>query len=162
MTPSVRIVEADLQRTEHQHAVLQLLNAQAAESMGQDAAFTKETDARIISRLRDEARILTLLAFMGSTPVGIAIGFQGFSVEPDTPHLRLSDFFVLAPWRGRGIGRALLAAAEDLARALPCSQLLLHVSTGNAPARRLYEAHGFLLTPAADLPEGVLCLVKNL
>ncbi|WP_199896618.1 GNAT family N-acetyltransferase [Streptomyces niger] len=45
--------------------------------------------------------------------------------------------------RGRGVGRALLAAAFDRAVAEGAERMTLRVLGHNAPARRLYESAGF-------------------
>jgi ribosomal protein S18 acetylase RimI-like enzyme len=45
---------------------------------------------------------------------------------------------------GRGIGRALLDAADRWAEANGYPWLTLHVFEGNDRARRLYERHGYV------------------
>jgi ribosomal protein S18 acetylase RimI-like enzyme len=45
--------------------------------------------------------------------------------------------------RGKGLGQALLAVAEDLARASSCSGMSLIIDDSNAGARRLYERSGY-------------------
>ncbi len=45
--------------------------------------------------------------------------------------------------RGRGHGAALLALAEEMARADGCSGLAVIVSNANTGARRLYERTGY-------------------
>ena len=45
--------------------------------------------------------------------------------------------------QNRGIGQALLAAAEEKLRAMGVGDILLEVRQSNAPARRLYEKCGF-------------------
>mgnify|MGYP002129986268 CR=1 FL=1 len=44
---------------------------------------------------------------------------------------------------GAGVGQALLAAAEQLARARGCCKLTLEVLGGNVGALRLYQRFGF-------------------
>ncbi|MET8474938.1 GNAT family N-acetyltransferase [Streptomyces sp. NPDC006422] len=51
--------------------------------------------------------------------------------------------------RGRGVGRALVRAAVELARRQGARRITLRVLGHNTPARRLYEAEGFVV-------EGVL------
>lgn len=53
------------------------------------------------------------------------------------------DFGVVPAARGRGLGRALLAAGEDLARALGMAAMFLEVAVDNRPARRLYQRAGW-------------------
>lgn len=66
--------------------------------------------------------------------------------EPDeaaAPYAFLSDVFVQSAYRGRGVGRALVDAAVEHARACGAALLRLDVLLGNAAARRLYERAGF-------------------
>ncbi|MDQ7096193.1 GNAT family N-acetyltransferase [Desulfosporosinus sp. PR] len=53
------------------------------------------------------------------------------------------DFGVLPEWRGQGVGKELLRAAEDYCRRQEISYLGLAVSTHNLPALHLYETSGF-------------------
>ncbi len=50
---------------------------------------------------------------------------------------------VAAPWRGRGVGGALVGAAIDAARELGAHKVALQVWPHNEHARRLYRRHGF-------------------
>ena len=52
--------------------------------------------------------------------------------------------------RGKGVGRKLMADAEEQARAQGCSLMSLIVASENAGARRLYQRLGF--DDAASLP----------
>ena len=56
----------------------------------------------------------------------------------------IEDVFVLPEWRDRGIGTALLEAAESAAAARGDRGVSLAVSTGNAAARRLYTRRGYV------------------
>lgn len=57
----------------------------------------------------------------------------------------LAGMYVAPEARRRGVARALLRTAIDHALALPgVRQVRLGVSAGNAAARALYEAHGFV------------------
>lgn len=65
-------------------------------------------------------------------------------------HVRQIQGLAVDDWaRGRGVGRALLLAAMDRARAEGAARITLRVLGHNTPARRLYEAVGFVV-------EGVL------
>jgi ribosomal protein S18 acetylase RimI-like enzyme len=75
---------------------------------------------------------------------GRAVGFI-FCVLGDrgrkTAHI--SDFYVRPDARGRGVGRALLAAVIEPARENGLDHVSLEVLVGNTDARRLYERLGF-------------------
>ncbi|MDP7573186.1 MAG: GNAT family N-acetyltransferase, partial [Myxococcota bacterium] len=80
---------------------------------------------------------------MRKRPVGVAVCFLGFSTFQARPLLNIHDLAVLPEWRGRGVGRALLAAAEDRARQRGCCKLTLEVQDSNRRALQLYERFGF-------------------
>ena len=61
-------------------------------------------------------------------------------VADDIPELSLS---VVAAWRGRGVGRAMIRAACEEARARGSKRMSLSVEHGNG-AKALYEAEGFV------------------
>lgn len=67
-----------------------------------------------------------------------AVHSYGF-VDADTPELGLA---VAGAFRGQGIGRQLLRALLESARALGYQRLSLSVAPAN-PARALYESEGF-------------------
>ncbi|NHC13614.1 GNAT family N-acetyltransferase [Motilibacter deserti] len=60
----------------------------------------------------------------------------------------LSKMAVSPGLRGRGIGRGIIAAAIERARALGATSLFLGSSTKLAPAVHLYESFGFAHVPA--------------
>jgi GNAT superfamily N-acetyltransferase len=61
---------------------------------------------------------------------------------PDVP--QLDHLEVPGPFQGRGIGTALVRAAEDTARQFGHEQLALGVGLDNPKARRLYERLGYV------------------
>jgi GNAT superfamily N-acetyltransferase len=73
-----------------------------------------------------------------------------FAPQPNAPHrAEIGKMLVLARLRRRGIGRKLLAAAEDAARARGRTLLLLDTQTGSA-GERLYDKCGW--TPFGIVP----------
>jgi [ribosomal protein S18]-alanine N-acetyltransferase len=61
------------------------------------------------------------------------------------PVARLYSIAVVPELAGRGLGLALLAAAEDAAAARGCTALRLEVHVANAPAIGRYQKSGFRL-----------------
>ena len=55
----------------------------------------------------------------------------------------ISDLVVASQYEGQGVGRLLLAAAEDWTREKGYNLLTLYVLAGNERARRVYEKMGY-------------------
>jgi ribosomal protein S18 acetylase RimI-like enzyme len=103
-------------------------------------------------RLAQVPGAFSLIARVAGEPVGLAICFTGFSTFAAAPLVNIHDLAVLPAHRGRGIGRALLAAIEAEARARGAVKITLEVLSGNPAAQALYAARGFrgyALDPAA-------------
>ena len=139
---TIEIVEADLARPEHQRAVCEMLDAYARDPMGGGRPLEADVRARLVPALREHPTTVILLAYDGARPVGIAACFRGFSTFAARPLLNLHDLAVIPEYRGRGLGRKLLAAVEAKARSLGCTKVTLEVLETN-PARKLYEAMGY-------------------
>lgn len=78
---------------------------------------------------------------------GVAIGFvqlfPTFSSILAAPVFILHDLFVVSAGRMRGVGRLLLNAAAEMARAQGVVRLELATAIPNRPAQRLYESMGW-------------------
>jgi GNAT superfamily N-acetyltransferase len=140
---TIEIVEADLDRAEHQRAIVDLTNAYALDPMGEGEPLPDDVRRALIAGLRQHPTTVVLLAYDGDDAVGIATCFRGFSTFVARPLLNIHDLTVLPAYRGRGVGRLLLEAVEEKARALGCCKLTLEVTERNYPARRVYERAGF-------------------
>lgn len=78
---------------------------------------------------------------------GFALFFHTFSTFLGRRGLWLEDLFVYPRFRGHGLGRQLLAAVADIARARRCGRLEWAVLDWNAPAIGFYEGMGATLMP---------------
>jgi len=77
------------------------------------------------------------------------VGFAELSLRPyaegctTTPVAFLEAWFVVAEWRGRGVGRALVAAAEDWARGRGCREFASDALLENTASAAAHAALGF-------------------
>jgi RimJ/RimL family protein N-acetyltransferase len=104
--------------------------------------LTVEREREILSELATSLDAVMLVATIGDAIVG------QLSLKPISPRRALSHCVTLGisvrrDWRGRGVGRALLAAAIDWAERAGKRRIELHVYARNAAAIHLYEAFGF-------------------
>ena len=83
-----------------------------------------------------------ILAEVDSYPVGMAIYFSTFSTFRGQAGLYLEDVFVREAYRGRGIGKALLATIAKIAVDRGCGRLEWSVLDWNAPSIGFYRSLG--------------------
>jgi GNAT superfamily N-acetyltransferase len=78
---------------------------------------------------------------------GRAVGFACLRLVPslcyDPIHAELTELFVEEACRRQGIGRALVACAERLARENGADELILLTGLGNAQGQAFYRALGY-------------------
>jgi len=137
------IVTADLDNTEHQQAILDLLDMYARDPMGGGSPLPAATRNTLIAGLRQQPQAVILLACADDRPIGLLIGFQGFSTFQAKPLLNIHDIAVVPAARGTGIGRKLLQEAERISRQLGYGQISLEVRIDNTVAQNLYKSEGY-------------------
>ncbi|WP_226006218.1 GNAT family N-acetyltransferase [Natrinema salinisoli] len=85
-----------------------------------------------------------LVARAGETIVGFAsVTVEHGSLELDTDRGLLSNIYVKPDYRDRGIGTALLEAAEESLARRGVDVMLLEVMADNESARRFYRREGY-------------------
>jgi GNAT superfamily N-acetyltransferase len=78
-------------------------------------------------------------------PVGLAVWFLNFATFSGKPGLYLEDLFVRPAYRGKGIGKALLAHLARACVANGWSRLQWSVLDWNAPSIAFYKSLGAVL-----------------
>ena len=74
------------------------------------------------------------------------VGFLSVEVHHDNEdYIYLNDFAVTAEYRNKGIGSALLKAAESYAREINIHKLCLHAEKTNPSAMHFYEKSGYAI-----------------
>jgi GNAT superfamily N-acetyltransferase len=159
---SIEIVEADLDRADHQQAVVELIDAYAADPMGNGRPLSAATRLELIPGLRLVPTTVIFLAYRERSAIGIAVCFRGFSTFAARPLINIHDLAVLPAQRGQGVGRRLLEAVEWKARDMGCCKLTLEVAEHNDRARRIYCEAGFEQALPAPGSGGALFMSKPL
>ena len=83
-----------------------------------------------------------VIGYAGAEPAGFAVFFHNYSTFLGRPGFYVEDLFVWPQWRGRGLGRRLLAYIANLAVARRCGRLEWAVLDWNEPAIRFYNSLG--------------------
>ena len=86
-----------------------------------------------------------LLAYIGENPVGFAVYFRNFSTFLGRSGMYLEDLFVEPAYRGRGIGKAILAHIAKIAKERGCQRLNWAVLNWNRRAIEFYRGLGAVL-----------------
>jgi GNAT superfamily N-acetyltransferase len=112
------------------------------------AAFERELDKCVIEErdlMRDgfgaNPKFRALIAELDGQPAGYALFFGHYSTWVGR-RLFLEDLFVREPFRGRGIGKALLASVARIAAQENCHGLQWEVLNWNEKAIELYKSLG--------------------
>lgn len=82
------------------------------------------------------------LAEVDEKVVGYALYYYTFSANQGFPLLYVEDLYVQEPYRGQGIGSALLKKLAHFAKEKNCCRLEWHVFDWNEPAIHFYESIG--------------------
>ena len=113
------------------------------------AEYEREPQAAIATVediLRDgfgeNPKFRTLMADCDERPAGFALFFLNYSTWLGRPGLYLEDLFVRPEFRGKGIGKGMLAELARIAVAENCYGMKWQVLDWNTPAIEFYGALG--------------------
>lgn len=141
--PGLQVLRLDLQAPDHVAGLQTLLSEYALSPEGGGQALAAQALARLPEALASRSHYVGWLARADGRFIGLLNAFEGLSTFKARPLLNIHDIVVTATWRGRGVGRALIAQAQAHAQASGCCKLTLEVLEGNARAIGLYRAMGF-------------------
>jgi GNAT superfamily N-acetyltransferase len=120
--------------------------ADAGDLARMNAAFNGVSDSAALIAARMTACADIEVAILAELDGQIG-GFACVRVVPCVlyaePYAELTELYVEPALRRRGLGRALIAYAEQLARTHGATDLLILTGIDNAPAQALYRAAGY-------------------
>lgn len=120
--------------------------AALAAQHGDSARIDAETLARDLFGPQPWLRVL--VAEIGGRLVGYAALCPRMQLQFGQRGMDLHQLYLTPEVRGRGHGRRLVEAAEELARGLGCSYMTVSADAANWQARKVYLGCGFTLLPA--------------
>ena len=109
----------------------------------EQAAEQDHTTEELLRRhLFDEPSAKVLIAEADGVPAGIALWFNNFSTWLARPGIYLEDLYVRAPYRHRGLGKALLRRLAQLAIENDWGRVEWSCLKWNTPSLDFYRALG--------------------
>ncbi len=110
--------------------------------------YGQQPDARLASRfigdnIRKERSVVLLALDSAGKALGFTQLYPGWCSVSASPTWVLYDLFVDNSVRQRGVGRALMQAAESMARKSRASRIDLETAVDNYTAQALYESLGY-------------------
>jgi ribosomal protein S18 acetylase RimI-like enzyme len=142
-----KVQRVDYRNVDDAKALVFLLESYARDPMGGGTKLNSDAADRLCGDLASIPGAISFIVWHNNNdhrePVGLINCFEGYSTFNARPLLNVHDIAVLERYRGQGVGRSLLMAAEEHARSRGCCKLTLEVLSGNAPALATYERFGF-------------------
>jgi RimJ/RimL family protein N-acetyltransferase len=128
-------------RPEDADAILQLFEAVAAERrfILSEPPIDRERQKQQFLERVESGEVCAFVAEVNDEIVGDLSAFRRATTAPATIGMA-----VVAPWRGHGVGTALMQACVDWARESDVHKLSLEVFPWNEPAIALYRKFGFV------------------
>jgi len=84
-----------------------------------------------------------VLAEDAGRPIGLLSLRTVPYLDEDVPYAEITELFVVAEHRGRGVARRLIGEAEALARARGCTSIHVNAWHDNAEAQSTYRSAGY-------------------
>ncbi|HEY6213846.1 MAG TPA: GNAT family N-acetyltransferase [Vicinamibacterales bacterium] len=121
--------------------ILQMIKALAEyEKLSHAVTATEERLRDTLFGPRPAAEVL--MAYADDHPAGFALFFHNYSTFLGQRGVYLEDLFVAPQWRGKGLGRQLLARLAHIALDRGCGRLEWSVLDWNTPAIGFYRRLG--------------------
>jgi GNAT superfamily N-acetyltransferase len=121
--------------------VLQFIRELAAYERAPEQVEATEADL-LRDGFGEQPKYRVVIADWDGTPAGFAFFYSNYSTWRGHPGLHLEDLFVRPAFRGKGIGKALLAHLAEIAVRENCYGMRWNVLDWNTPAIDFYKSLG--------------------
>lgn len=133
----------DFNNPVHLNALTSLLNHYMEDPMGDHPPHDVAKQRQLTEGLKNHPTAEVVLMFVDDEPAGLATTFINFSTFALKPYLYIHDVVVLDSFRGRGLGKALIAELIRISETRNYSKLTLEVREDNPSAQQVYRSLGF-------------------
>ena len=145
-TPDVRLVPKTTEQTAAWLPVAMTAYRQARQRAGENAEQAAEASRMSESQFFPEGRLIDGHFLFTVEADGEDAGWLWLGPMKDVSTWYVWDVAVHEAFRGRGIGRATMALAEEFARSQGATMMQLNVFAYNEPAIGLYGSMGYTVT----------------
>ncbi|WP_237067261.1 GNAT family N-acetyltransferase [Microbulbifer guangxiensis] len=140
---TVDIVIADYADPLHARAIIQLMDEYARDPYGGGEPLSGTCREQLVTKLAAFPGAFSVLAFDGTSALGLVNCFTGFSTFACKPLVNIHDVIVTEGARGRGLCARMLDSVAREAKRRGCCKLTMEVLEKNLPAQRAYRKVGF-------------------
>ncbi len=111
---------------------------------GSDPSYDIDKAARALRRCGfcEDPLFYSLVAEVEGAPIGFALYSVGFWPDWMEGKIHLTDLYLRAGWRSRGLGRVMMEHLAEIGRARGCGLMLWSVWAKNKRASAFYERLG--------------------
>lgn len=107
--------------------------------------FDRKKARNAMRRMLGDRRLGTvLIALDGKRPIGYLVLALGYSLEFGGRDAFIDEFFIAEEYRGKGLGKAVLAQAQKVAKRRQVKALHLEVTRHNDRVIGFYRKDGFV------------------
>jgi ribosomal protein S18 acetylase RimI-like enzyme len=145
-TPDLRLVPKTPEQTAAWLPVAMTAYRQARQRAGENAEQAAEASRMSESQFFPEGRLIDGHFLFSVEADGEDAGWLWLGPMKDVSTWYVWDVAVHEAFRGRGIGRATMALAEEFARSQGATMMQLNVFAYNEPAIGLYGSMGYTVT----------------
>ena len=112
-----------------------------------DPDVAEDSYAAMIERVATKNGCVLIAENTSGEAIGWAVGLEDeqeiYIVAEERTHGYIAELYVVEDMRGRGVGRALIAACEEWAKGRALKVMMIGVLARNARAHAVYRSAGF-------------------
>lgn len=139
----MNVIQADLNSTEHQNAVFELINEYMKDEMGTGTTLPNDKKNELIKGLSNNNSCIIFLVTDEIHYIGMAVCFEMYSTFILKRSLNIHDFIVHSKYRNLGVGSFLMDSIINYTKEEGFGKITLEVRDDNKNAKNLYKKHGF-------------------